>query len=389
MTNLKSSSLCETHLKSTSLCDTALKSTSLGETDQYLRKLYYGIDSPTAYTSMANLWKQIKHDKKEITRETLKKWLEDSYVYSLHKPYKQPKLYRKTMISGIDDQWQADLVEMREFSDSNAGNNYILCVIDCFSKFAWCVQLKTKTGAEVKAAFENIFNQGRVPDKIQFDEGKEFYNAQVKSLLNDKSIEFFSTHAGEKASIVERFNRSLKSRMFKYFTANETRKWIDIVDNLVNDYNNTYHRTIKMSPIEASKPENSLQVWCNIYGAYLAEKYGVPAYKVGQTVRIIKYKSIFDKGYLPNFTEEFSKIKQVKIGRPTVYILEDLKGDDVVGIFYEEELSPYNETDETTYNVEKVLGKKTVKGKKFVLVKYKGWPDKFNEWLPAENVTNK
>ncbi len=96
-----------------------------------------------------------------------------------------------------------------------------------------------------------------------------------------------------------------------------------------------------MSPIEASKPKNSLLVWCNI-----------------QTVRITKYKSIFDKGYLPNFTEEFFKIKEVKIGRPTVYILEDLKGDDVVGIFYEEELSPYNEIDETTYKVEKVLGKK-------------------------------
>ncbi len=149
------------------------------------------------------------------------------------------------MVSGIDDQWQADLVEMRKFSDSNEGNNYILCVIDCFSKFAWGVPLKTKTGVEVKAAFENIFNEGRVPDKIQFDEGKEFYNAQVKTLLTDKSIEFFSTHAGQKASTVERFNRSLKSRMWKYFTANETRKWRDIAENLVNDYNNTYHRTIK------------------------------------------------------------------------------------------------------------------------------------------------
>ena len=144
-----------------------------------------------------------------------------------------------------------------------------------------------------------------------------------------------------------------------------------------------------MTPIEASRPENSLTVWHNIYGAYMAEKYGAPTYKIGQTVRISKYKSIFDKGYLPNYTEEFYKIKEVKLGRPTVYTLEDLKGEAVDGLFYDGELSPYNETDETTYKVEKVLGKKTVKGKKFVLVKYKGWPDKFNEWLPAENVTDK
>ena len=360
-------------------------------TEQYLRKLYYGIDSPTAYTGESILWRQIKLDKKnkELTREDLKKWLQEQYTYSLHKPYKKPSIYRKTMTSGVDDQWQADLVEMREFSDSNNGYNYLLCTLDCFSKFAWCEPLKTKTGTEVRGAFDSIFNKGRTPSKLQFDEGREFYNSQTESLFQDRNIEYFSTHAGQKASLVERFNRTLKSRMWKYFTANETRKWINIVQNLVDDYNNTYHRTIKMTPIEASRPENSLTVWHNIYGAYMAEKYGAPTYKIGQTVRISKYKSIFDKGYLPNYTEEFYKIKEVKLGRPTVYTLEDLKGEAVDGLFYDGELSPYNETDETTYKVEKVLGKKTVKGKKFVLVKYKGWPDKFNEWLPAENVTDK
>jgi AAA+ superfamily predicted ATPase len=174
--------------------------------------------------------------------------------------------------------------------------------------------------------------------------------------------------------------------MWKYFTANETRKWIDVLDELVNDYNNTFHSTIKMAPTVASKAENSTTVWNNIYGAYLSAQYDPPKFKVGQTVRISKYKSIFDKGYLPNFTEEFFKIKQVVIGRPTVYKLEDLQGEDLNGIFYESELSLFNESEETTYKVEKVLGKKKIKGKSYVLVKYKGWPDKFNEWLPQENV---
>jgi len=207
--------------------------------------------------------------------------------------------------------------------------------------------------------------------------------------LTDRNSNYYSTFSDKKAAIVERFNRTLKSRMWKYFTANETRKWIDIVDNLVNDYNGTFHSTIKMSPVEASKSENSSTVWNNIYGVYLAAKYDTPKFKVGQTVRIAKYKSIFDKGYLPNYTEEFFKIKEVKIGIPVVYKLEDVKGEDLNGIFYEDELSLYSETEESTYKVEKVLSKKTIKGKKFVLVKYKGWPDKFNEWLPAENVTSK
>jgi len=257
------------------------------------------------------------------------------------------------------------------------------------SKFAWIEPLKSKTGAETNKAFERIFEKGRQPVNLQFDDGKEFYNENVKTMLTGRSINYYSTFSDKKAAIVERFNRTLKSRMWKYFTANETRKWVDVVDGLVNDYNNTFHSTIKMTPVEASKPENSPKVWNNIYGSYLVAKYDTPKYKIGQTVRISKYKGIFDKGYLPNYTEEFFKIKEVKIGRPTVYILEDLKGEGLTGIFYEDELSPYSETDESTYKVEKVLGKKTIKGKKFVLVKYKGWPDKFDEWLPAENVTTK
>ncbi len=362
----------------------------MNKNEQYLRALYYAVDSPTAFTGLGALWRQIKKDKKdkEITKDALTEWLNEQYTYSMHRPYKHPSVYRKIIASGIDDLWQADLVEMREFSDSNEGYNYLLCVIDCYSKYAWVEPLKTKTGLETSKGFERIFQQSsRCPNNLHFDEGKEFYNAIVKSLLNERDINFYSTFSDKKACIVERFNRTLKSRMWKYFTNKETRKWIDILQQLVDDYNKSFHSTIKMTPVQASKAENSRLVWYNIYGSYLVAEYGPPKFKEGQTVRISKYKGIFDKGYLPNFTEEFFKIKHVSIGRPTVYKLEDLKQEDVNGIFYESELSPYNETEETTYNVEKVVGRKTIKGKKYVLVKYKGWPDKFDEWLPQENIS--
>lgn len=356
--------------------------------EQYLRGLYYGLESPVAYTGLGALWRKIKKDKKgkEITKDDLIKWLEEQYTYSLHRPYKKPYIYRKTITPGIDDLWQADLVEMREFSDSNDGYNYLLCIIDCYSKYAWCIPMKTKTGLETSKAFETIFNKGRCPSNLHFDEGKEFYNDKVKTVLKDINIQFYSTHSDKKAAIVERFNRTLKSRMWKYFTANETRRWIDIIDQLVDDYNNTFHSTVKMTPVEASKAENSPTVWHNIYGAYLAAQYEAPRLKVGQTVRITKYKSIFHKGYLPNFTEEFFKIKQVLVGKPTVYRLEDIKEEALDGTFYESELSPFNESKETTYKIENVLGTKKIKGQKYVLVKYKGWPDKFNEWIPQTNV---
>ena len=172
--------------------------------EQYLRKLYYGVDSPTAFTSMTNLWRQIKLDKKdkEITKDKLKQWLEEQYTYSLHKPYKKPSLYRKTITSGVDDQWQADLVEMREFSEFNDDYNYLLCIVDCFSKFGWSQALKTKTGVEVEKAFDSIFNKGRTPRKLQFDEGKEFYNKQVETLLKEKTLNFSVHMHGRKRALL-------------------------------------------------------------------------------------------------------------------------------------------------------------------------------------------
>ena len=216
----------------------------------YLRNLYYNINSPIAYTSEINLWKQIKADCKqiEINRNKLKNWLGEQYTYTLHKSCNKPRAYRKVMGKNIDDQWQADLVEMREFSKSNDGYNYILTVIDCFSKFGWVEPLKTKTGLETANAFSKIFESGRMPRKIHFDEGKEFYNKNVKDLLEKRNIDYFSTFSDKKASIVERWNRTLKSRTWKYFTEHETRQWIDVIQAIVNGYNNTYHTTIKMTP---------------------------------------------------------------------------------------------------------------------------------------------
>src|SRR5271155_937473 len=111
--------------------------------------------------------------------------------------------------------------------------------------------------------------------------------------------------------------------------------------------------------------------------------------KLVKTVRISKYKSVFEKGYLPNFTEEYFKIKQIIFSKPFLYKLADLKGEEVNGIFYESELSVYNAFDDAEYKIEKVLGKKKLKDKKYMLVKYKGWPDKFNEWIPDSNVVIK
>ena len=139
---------------------------------------------------------------------------------------------------------------MKAFSKANKGFVFLLLVIDIFSKYGWIVPLKDKTGKSVASALKTIFKE-RKPKKIWVDKGKEFYNKDVKDL-----IELYSTENEEKSSIVERWIRTMKEKMWKYFTDKNTNTYIDILPDLVKKYNNTKHSSIKMTPVEASKKEN-------------------------------------------------------------------------------------------------------------------------------------
>ena len=172
----------------------------------------------------------------------------------------------------------------------------MLTLIDCFSRFAFAKIFKNKSGDEVKNAFQSIFNESnRIPKKIQTDQGTEFYNVQVKKLFNDNNIIHFSVYSDVKACMVERFNRILKSKMWKVFTERKNHKYIDILDDLVNNYNNSLHNTIKMTPFEASKKENTLKVDRILnpiitfgHDSVITKKEIIPKFKVGDKVRISK-----------------------------------------------------------------------------------------------------
>ena len=164
-------------------------------------------------------------------------------------------------MNGIDKIWAADLVEMQTFLEFNRGVRYLLTVIDVFSKFGWMLPLKDKTGKSIADAFKEIFTKSkRKPEKLWTDKGREFYNKHVKEL----DVELYYTENEEKSSVAERWKRTMKEKMFKYFTANNTKKYTDVLDDFVERYNNTRHSSIKMTPIEASKKENEVRVYRNL-----------------------------------------------------------------------------------------------------------------------------
>ena len=257
---------------------------------------------------------------------------------------------------------------MQPFSNDNNQVKYLLSVIDIFSKYGWMLPLKNKTGLEVASALEQVFKE-RKPNKLWVDKGTEFYNSHVKKLIT-----FYSTENEEKSSVVERWNRTMKEKMFKYFSANSTRKYIDILDKLVDQYNNTIHSSIGMTPKEASKKKNEAKVWHKLYGDYKPVKHETPKFKIEDKVRITKKKGIFEKDYTPRWTEEVFTISEIHYTNPITYKIVDCNNEEIKGTFYEQELQ---KATQELFRIEKIIKKKGNKS----LVKWLGYPSNFNSWV--------
>ena len=296
----------------------------------------------------------------------------------LHKPKRKNYTRRKIVVNHIDEIFAADLVEMQKFSKLNRGYRYLLTCIDIFSKFSWVIPLKDKKGITIKNALQKIFNK-RKPKFLWTDKGKEFYNKQVQDLLNKNNIKLYSTNNSEiKSAVVERFNRTFKNMMYKKFTENNNTIFYNILDKLVNNYNNKYHSTIKMSPIEGSKKINEKKIK-NIYNFEKTKKPG--RFKIGDRVRLSLEKNIFEKGYDTNWTQEIFVIYDIKYSNVPYYYLKDLNNEKLDGTFYEQELQKTKQDD--LYTIEKIL--KTNKDK--IYVKWRGYDSSFNSWINKNTVT--
>ena len=301
----------------------------------------------------------------------------------LHKPIRTKFQKRFVFVRDVDDIWAADLVDMQKHSRVNGGNKYLLMIIDCFSKFGWIIPLKKKTGLAVSKAFEILFKKQAPPKKLWTDKGTEFYNKEVEKVLKKNNVELYSTHNEEKSCVVERWNRTIKTIMWKYFTANGTYKYLNILEKLVENYNKTRNRAIGCSPTDARKPEFHERVFHRLYYKKVKATNKGPIFKVGDKVRITKYRTIFSKGYTPNWTDEIFIITEVKTTLPPTYVLKDDKEEPVKGTFYEPELQKVKEE---RFRIERVLKWRTRNGIREGRVKWVGYPSSSNSWEPKSNM---
>jgi hypothetical protein len=227
----------------------------------------------------------------------------------------------KVITRGIDDLWQIDLADMHNIARFNKNFRYLVTCIDVFRKYAWVIPIKNKQAKSVLDAFKNIIrNSRRKINNLQSDQGTEFFNTEFKEYL----------------SVVEHFNRTIKEKIYRFFTFKNTNNYISILDDLVLSYNNSFHRSIQTSPNKVNK-KNEKKIHRLLYGTMNSKK---PTFKFkkGMQVRISINKSIFEKGYTAKWTEEIFRIKHLIPREPIVYKIEDLNGEELKGVFYEQEL---------------------------------------------------
>lgn len=304
-----------------------------------LKKIYEDLKNPAGFSSPYFLYKSAKKINPRIKMSHVVSWLNAQKAYTKHRAIKTKFVRRPVLTRGLQYQYQADLVDYQAISRDNAGFRYVLTIIDCFSRFALAIPIKRKTGENVAQAFRKAFESMPPPEKLQTDDGTEFYNKNVKEVLNENNVHHFSTDQELKASIVERFNRTLREKIQKYMVAKNTLRYIDILPDFLYGYNNKPHGSLDgLSPVEVTK-KNEKAVHKNMYGEYLSQKKKRHKFSINDTVRIAEYRKTFHKSYHQNFTDKIFIIVDKLNTHPPTYRVKDSENSDLIrGAFYEEQL---------------------------------------------------
>ncbi len=318
--------------------------------------------------------------KEELQPINIQDW-EYQLADELHKPIIRNFKKRHVIVNGIDEIWCSDLVDMQKFSKWNKGYKYLLMVLDVFSKYGWIEPIKYKNAEAVTNGFKIILDKGRKPKYLWVDKGKEYYNSKFENLLEQQNIKMYSTENEEKSSVCERWNRTIKNIMWKQFTIQGNTVYLDILPKILEEYNNNIHSSIKMSPTEASKKSNEQSVYYNLNSGNDNIQSELK-FNIGDKVRISKYKrNVFDKGYTPNWTEEIFVIDKINSTSPITYKIKDLKGEEIKGNFYEQELQ---KATQDVFRIDKIIRRDYKK--KRALVSWKGYSDEFNSWVPLKDL---
>ena len=351
--------------------------------NRFLSRVYVSPKHAASFSGLDKLYRMAKNQFPSVTRKEIQKWAENNLSYSLHKPSRRTFNRNKVYAPEIDSLWEADLAFVQDVAKENDGVNYLLVVIDVLSKYVWVRAMKNKTARSLLEAFDSILSEGRKPEKLRTDKGTEFVNESFQQYLKKKGIQFYTANNEPKAGVVERVNRTLKSKLYCYFTAVNSLRYIDVSQDLIDSYNNTYHRSIGRAPATVSLL-NVGDVRRKLYGGITSTVAKKFKFHVGDPVRLSLRKRLFKKGYKMNWTEEIFQITKRLFRTPVVYTVQDLLQRPIEGTFYEEELQRVKRPD--IFRIEKVLKKRTKNKNTEYLVRWSGYGPDFDSWIQSSDI---
>jgi hypothetical protein len=365
--------------------------------DKLLKAIFYDIKNPAGFSSVEKLYKaaRSKQNKAQtpISKSDVRVWLKKQHTYTLHKPSRRNFPRRQIRTSDINEQWAADLCDLRDYAEHNDRISWWLVIIDCFSRYAYVKPLKSKKGLEVSRAFESVLLDNEVkPELLQTDKGKEFYNDNMKAVLESHDIHHFSTESVEiKASMAERLIRTLRGKLHKIMTYKNSLRYIDYLPQIVDSYNNSHNRSIQTTPASVNKYNaDRIRAMQWTRRAKRTKLRNPGKFKLNDMVRIQKERDrVSYKGFYDLWSTELFYIHKIyKRERPVTYILRDLAGEVLKGRFYEYEIEPVTVDIETEFfPIQEILQKKKDKrGRLLGLARFRGYPSKFDTWLPLKNT---
>ena len=343
--------------------------------ERVLDTVYYNLDSPAAYSGVDQILREARKFIPTIRKKDVQFWLLKEITYGLHKPVRKKFPKRKYHYVAKDALWMADLMFTDKLAKDNDSQLYILTVIDIFTRKAWARTIPNKTSITVARAFMSILKEGRKPITLATDSGTEFLGSAFQKMLKQEGIKHYrcigqSYHC----SHIERWNRTIKSRIYKYLTKTRQYRYIEALPKLVEAYNNSYHRMIKTTPNLASRNPHLIS------RSIPKIQFSRPKFKPGDLVRISRIKTNpFEKAYTTTHQMELFRVKKVHPASPIMYTLEDTAGLPIIGRFYEPEISHCRAPDK--YWVEKVIKTRKRNGRTEYFVKFQGYSDFFNSWV--------
>lgn len=367
--------------------------------DQYLNHLkdrYTSIGHPIAFSGVNKIYDYYRG---ALSREDIQNFLSSVENYTLHREFHQGQ--RNPSYSHFKRyQFQCDLVDIQSLSSHNDDVKYLFTCIDTFTRYAFVRLLRSKHGIFVLEAFKSVLEEAiQQPQTLVLDRGTEFYNEPFKRFCQDRNINLFSPDSSIHGAYIERFNRSLQDIIYRYMTENETRRFIDRLNEdgtrtnlmplFLSTYNNRKHRMIGVTPYTAENDESShLQIRKKLAEYYQKIKKGKVQFNVGDYVRISKLKGKFDRGYNERAEQEIFKIHSIKTNlKIPLYTLSNYNGTEIIkGSFYAFELT---KTTGDTFRVERVIRRRIRNGREQLFVKWKGFDNTHNSWIDADQVTQR